>query len=189
MKSFLFTLVFTLTCCLTAAAQNKACTLKLSQAPEIRGLRLGMEIKQVLSFLPQLDIKPADEFGYSHTSFSFSQMTDEELKRLKFDRKGISYIGLDFLDGKLISLLVAYDDTVRWASLDEFVSKLNASFNLPGAWQSNDSDKGLTCDGFEIRASLAGNTGSLSLFDITSERALMARKAEKREKQKQAFRP
>lgn len=189
MKSFLFTLVFTLTCYLTGAAQNKTCTLKLSQAPEIRGLRLGMEIKQVLSLLPQLDIKPADEFGYSHTNFSFYQMTDEELKRLKFDGKGISSIGLDFLDGKLISLMVMYADTVRWASLDEFASKLNASFNLPGVWQSNGFDKSLTCDGFEIRASLAGNTGSLFLFDITSERTLVKRKAEKEEKKKQAFRP
>ena len=188
MKSFLFIFVLTFTCCLTAEAQNRVCTLKLDQAPEIRGLRLGMEIKQVLSYLPSLTIEPADEFGFSHASFSF-QIADEELKRLKFDNKGISNISFNFLDGKLSYIGVSYNDTVKWDSLDEYVSKLNESFHLPGVWQSNDYDKSLTCDGFEIRASLPRNTGELSLYDRTSARVRATRWAEKKERQKQTFKP
>jgi len=46
-------------------AQETKCTLKINQAPELRGFRLGMTWEQVKNRAPRIELGTQDEFGHS----------------------------------------------------------------------------------------------------------------------------
>jgi len=148
-----------------------------------------MNTEQVRTLIPLLDIRPPDEFGFAHAAFFFDRMLDAGRSRLKFNSKDISNISLQFLDGKLIYIGIVYADSIKWDSLEEYIARLNSSLNLPAVWESGSFDKTLRCDGFQVNAFLAGGTGTLSLHDTTAEQLLATRKMEKKDNQKQTFRP
>jgi hypothetical protein len=86
------------------------CTLGLSEAPELRGLRLGMDIAGVRKALASVktlapDVQPKDEFGASSVIF-------RGVKGPNF--KGVSKLALKFLDDRLVSISVTYDGSVKW---------------------------------------------------------------------------
>jgi hypothetical protein len=105
-------------------------TLTLPQAPEIRGLRLGMELRQAQDIFPSLRSLTADEFGViNEENVPIAQTAD----RSKYT--GIDFFGLKFLDDHLTSIYVAYDGSATWKSADEFAAKVSESLSLPSAWR------------------------------------------------------
>jgi hypothetical protein len=98
-----------------APTQLAKCTLTLAQAPEIRGLRLGMSLEQTLSLFPSLKRPPEvivlpdgakitrnfldpDELGIIRVRINaLDPKFSSELSKLE----GIDSINFDFFDGHI----------------------------------------------------------------------------------------
>jgi hypothetical protein len=166
----------------TGKAQPATCSLKpdqLKEAPELFGFRLGMTLEQVKAASSLIKFGPADKFGVIKTSISphYEPRFD---KTLFANARTISF---DFLDGKLVTLWIGYDETFKWPRLDEFVANLSREMEVPGAWPVKRNGQQLTCDGFSLFASIIARGPSIRVMDevaqnIISERREEAAKAE-----------
>ena len=126
------------------------CTLKLEQSPELRGFRLGMDIKQIVARFPDLNLEPADEFG-SRQGEIFPSSDRALLKKSGFE--GVERVALTFFDDRLISVSVRYDASIKWKDPDEFVSRIAPPLGLSGTWKPVDRwRRSLECDGFRVTA-------------------------------------
>lgn len=168
-----------LLCCTTlAAAQDGKCSLKISQlteAPELRGFRLGMTKEQFRARAPKLVLPPADEFGA--TAINIYPEQDNNIDKASFE--GIRTISLEFLDGRVTSLWVGYAPDFKWKTLDEFLNSITRSLSLPDAWQTRARARQLSCDGFQITANTIGGNPSIRFVDNTAKQTLEERKAAK----------
>ena len=172
------------------------CSLTLNQSPTIRGLKLGMDVEEVLRQFPGSSNDPhirtaiawADkQFGVAR----FSAPTHQQTSESKF--AGISGLSFEFLDGRLYSLWVQYAGP-EWRSVDEFISRLSEPLNLPGpnSWEPADpsDQKTLKCVGFEIRVYIGGaSLSSLVLRNPAADQVVKERQTAEKEKARQAFKP
>ena len=204
------------------AAPAAKCTLALAQAPALRGLRLGMTQAQVLARFPGLSLDRADEFGLSRLRLNLidadlyatgSTVRDRGVQldiaagtaegrsftvnSSKFpDLKGVRKIQLRFVDGRLSYVLLGYDDSFKWESVDEFAETVSKNLGLPGEWGVPlDSDrvsreKELRCDGFLLGATIGGDTtdtrtgAQLSVEDTATTQGIEKRQKDREEKKR-----
>src|SRR5947199_4533565 len=132
-----------------ASAQQSDCSLRLDRlpdAPELRGFHLGMTYDQVKARVPPIQFGRADQFGVAKTSINPS--FGPQFEKASF--ADVRTISLDFLDGKLVTLWIGYENTFKWQKLDEFVSGMSKSLNLPAAWPPKRGGQELRCDGFSV---------------------------------------
>src|SRR5260370_12776191 len=104
----------------TASAQQSSCSAKIEQlpdAPELRGFHLAMTYDQVQARVPPIQFGRADEFGVAKTSInpSFGPQFD------KASFADVRTISLDFLDGKLVTVWIAYQSTFHSHKLHPFL--------------------------------------------------------------------
>lgn len=174
----------------TLAAQSSqeqsACTLKLSEAPVINGLKLGMTVDEILALFSgskddrelraQL-AKPPTQIGTS--SFVVRPSKYEN----KADFAGISQITVSLLDGRVLRFHIGYDGP-EWPHVDKFVEQFRKGKDLPSVeeWKAftglDTQLKTLTCEGFEIRVFAGGEGGSVNyvlLQDREGDRKLRER--------------
>ena len=197
MKSILV-MTFILTAALSTAGQTATppptqCTVKV--APVIRGVKLGMTMKDVLAMFPGSRenemVKNSLTAGESYGSFGvsgFLVFPGQYPTKERF--AGISSISFTFIDERLVRYGVAYDRP-PWSHTDDFINKIAGAFNLPTAenWAVGQSFKTLSCDGFTMHAS-ANSTGLISVMtNDDPNRIQTARKAASEEKQRQEFKP
>jgi hypothetical protein len=175
---------------------TQKCSLTLAQSPAIRGLKLGMNVDEVLQQFPGTVDEPhvrnalsmADkEFGVAR----FGVTTRPAASDSRF--AGIYGLSFEFLDRRLSSIWVQYAGP-EWRNVDEFISRLSAPLNLPGpiSWEPANvvDQKTLKCAGFEIRAHVGGATvNSLLLRNPAVDQIVKDRQAEVKERARQAFRP
>lgn len=168
---------FILTCIAVVPAQEQ-CKLNIAQSPALRGLRLGMSFEQAKKAFPDLQINHAGEFGdvFVTASKDEPRVTDKS----KFD--GLYSISTYFLDNRLVQVSANYDSSLDWKSLDQFTAKVSEGLRLPNAWQGQGK---MQCNGFEFKA----NINSLSMLETSWIETVQKRAEEKREKQRQAFKP
>lgn len=171
-------LIFAVLCLYAIApAQEPACSLKLDQlrdAPELFGFRLGMTLDQVKARSALIKFGRPDQFGVIKTSISPHYEP-------RFDKTAfpdVRTISFDFLDGKLVTLWIGYEDTFKWPKLDEFVANLSKSLNVPANWPPKHSGLQLTCDGFSLFASIIARGPSIRLTDEVGQKVI----ADRREK-------
>jgi hypothetical protein len=166
-------------CALVSQAQGDTrCTLtpgQLSQAPELKGLWPGMTVEQVKSVVPSLEMGKQDEFGLSKTSFS----PDFNPKIDKAAFQGVRTISLDFLDGRLFSVWLGYNETFKLKTVDEMVRAVTQSLKLQGAWETKGRNRQLTCGDFEFTASQVAGSPTLRVTDATAQAAWEKRRTEK----------
>ena len=153
-----------------------ACTLSLSQAPTIRGLRLGMTVDELLELFPGANpnelrgkveqAKGAPNFGYSYFNFSGTQHKD----RLEGQR-----FSVNLFDSKVISFRVEYPfhnhpQEGRVFNGEQLQEMLIETFNLPAKeyWQEVDSNINLQCRGFRLN-SYPGSNLSIYISDTSTE--------------------
>jgi hypothetical protein len=179
-------------------APKTLCTLTAQQSPDIRGVRLGMSLKQVLATFPgssedsemQPDLsKPPSQFGETR----FIIKPDKYGSKENF--VGIRSIIFGFLDGRVSDVNVSYDGPA-WKNVDEFVTSFSEGKTLPAidAWEAQtgmDTMKNLKCDGFEIRIFAGGRGGKLNyvqmrdasaMKELEERQAKFVKKAEKEAK-------
>jgi hypothetical protein len=169
-------------CGATAKAQPATCSLKpdqLKEAPELFGFHLGMTLDEVKARSALIQFGPADQFGVIKTTINphYEPRFD---KTVFADARTISF---DFLDGKLVTLWIGFEETFKWPKLDEFVGNLSKALNLPGNWPLKRNGQQLTCDGFSLFASIIARGPSIRVMDevaqtVIDERREAAAKAE-----------
>lgn len=176
------TFALLLACGLTAAAQGGKCNLKLAQlkpAPELHGMRIGMTVDQVKALVPSLAPDRADDLGFSTTSFSpdFNPQIDKTVYA------GVRTVTLEFLDGKLFTIWIGFNDSFKWKTLEEFVPGMSDELGLPpGAWSVDSAKPLVECDDFELTAQMIGQGPSIRLVDRNARELWEQRRTEKEEK-------
>src|SRR5262249_15637807 len=161
----------------TVAAQPGSCSLKLDQlkeAPELFGFHLGMTFDQVKARSSLIRLGQPDKFGVVKTTIN--PHYEPRLDRTLF--ADVRTISLDFLDGKLVTLWIGFEETFKWPTLDEFVPNLSKSLNVPAEWPAKRNGEQLTCDGFSLFASIIARGPSMRVTDEEAQNII----AERREK-------
>ncbi len=163
-----------------ASAQNQ-CTQKLSSlptAPEFFGFRLGMTKEEVKVMAPQTKFGHTDDFGVAKTTINPS--FDPKIDKDKY--VGVRSISLDFLDERLTSLWIGYDETYSIHTTDEFIKQISASLHLSGAWTSwRSKGQQLRCDDFQIIVSQIAGGPSVRILDVGADDTVAARRQAKEE--------
>lgn len=198
------------------------CTLPIERAPELRGLRLGAPQVGVLSRFPGVSVEKPDKFGISQLRLTVIDTTPS-LKGLpsrdkgvqpdmasrpgeesgfivdsaKFSAlKGVRRVRLRFTDGRLSFIQVAYDDSIPWNSVDDFVETVAQTLNLSGTWnlpeesEGSGSERELRCEGFAIIGSVGGDAtdtriaAQLSVEDLAAAKIIAKRQEDLKEKAK-----
>jgi len=165
--------------CLSAAAsgQPTTCSAKLDQVkdtPELFGLRLGMTYEQVKERLPLVQFGPADEIGVVRTSFN--PHFDPRVDPKAFE--AVRTISLDFLDGKLVTLWIGFEETYKWPKLDQFVNGFATALNLPPQWPVRRMARELVCDHFSVQASIIAGGPSIRITDEQAQNTIAERREE-----------
>lgn len=158
-------------------AQQSNCSLKadqLTQPPELKGFRLGMTEQQVKAVEPLVQLGPADEFGVLKTTINphfdsrFNKTTYSDVRTISFD----------FLDTKLVTLWIGYEETFKWRTLDEFVANFGKALGAPYEWPLKRPGRQLTCDGFSLFASVIAAGPSLRVMNEAAQNVIAARREE-----------
>ncbi len=164
---------------LNTAAQ---CTKKLEElppAPELLGFRLGMNRAEVKALVPQTSFGHTDDFGVSKTTIN--PFFDPTIDKTRF--AGVRSISLDFLDERLTSIWIGFDETYRIQELSEFARSVSESLKLPNDWAPyRTRGQQMRCSGFQLILTPVARGPSLRLLDLTAEDTIAARRQEKEER-------
>ena len=176
--------------------QSPECRLSESDAPQIRGVRLGMSAEQVVALFPastkRKEIKDSLEKAKAPGGdlvFLTLQSGDDEKRRLE-DVAGLS-IGL--YKNRVVEVSIQYIGP-HWKDVDEWITKLSETFKLPSAnaWREGPDEnpnKVLTCNGIEINAAIQGGGGSLRIRNTEALRAAPDRTKAADETRKREYKP
>lgn len=167
-------LLFLLVLCGTSASAQpcKLTTGQMVNAPELRGFRLWMTFDEVKARVPQVRFGAPDEFGVTKSSINPGYDSS-------FDQAGfadIRTISFDFLDGKLTTLWIGYEQSFKWPTVDEFVDGISKSLNLPAAWSPKKNGKQIQCDGFTVFVSIIAGGPSVRLSEDAAEATIAQRR-------------
>jgi hypothetical protein len=128
----------------SSRGQQAECDLNVNNAPDIRGMRLGMTIDEfrdhfyvkpwsVSDYEPELNLSAPNEDGVVVVPGDFL-----EGGKVYSLEKGRAHIGqLLFIDGRVAHFRVVYEDfteQVVWDDVDRFVSKTSEGLGLPARW-------------------------------------------------------
>src|SRR5262245_28567750 len=186
MARILFILLFTATLTITAFSQTQnqpenapVCNLSLSQAPVIRGIRLGMKPDEWLKLFPGsaqdeqikviLNEPPLyPSYGVKEITLyqAFSQNSFSYLSREEFS--GINSVSLTLFDNQIIAFRIRYTAypgaDSPWDNVAQLIPIFSETFNLPqvSAWKNYGDRAELKCNGFEF-VLFAGNWPSAYL--------------------------
>ena len=161
-------------CARIATAQ---CALKSNQLPdalELHGFRLGMTPTEAKARVPLIQFGRPDEIGVIKTSIN--PLYDPRFDKVAF--ADVRTISLDFLDEKLTTLWIGYENTFKWQTVDNFVTGISKSLNLPAAWAVKRGAQQLHCDGFTITVSLIAGSPSVRLSDDAADDTIATRREE-----------
>jgi len=176
-KRFIPAILIALCCGVAAKAQPGTCSLKpdqLKEAPELFGFHLGMTLDQVKARSALIQFGPADKFGVIRTSINphYEPRFD---KTVFADVRTISF---DFLDGKLVTLWIGFEETFKWPTLEEFVANLSKALEVPGHWPPKRNGQQLTCDGFSLFASIIARGPGIRVMDEVAQSVIAERREE-----------
>src|SRR5262245_18145228 len=174
MTKILFVSFFTTTLTMTALSQTQnqpentpICNLSLSQAPAIRGIRLGMKPDEWLKLFPgsaqderikAIIDEPSSfpRYGVKYITFlqSNSQNPFNYLPSDEFS--GIDYVSLTLFDNQIIGISISYAPYPHtdnpWDDVAQLITIFSETFNLPqvSAWNKTVDRAVLKCAGFEL---------------------------------------
>jgi hypothetical protein len=149
----------------TVQESPKTCTLGLANAPNLRGLKLGMTSLQVEKTiglkLILKDYKPymTDEIIPEIKDFRFSSFKNNAVPT---QLEGVDAVFFKFYNNSLYRIFVIYaKPTVAWKDNNEFASYLSEKFDLPkDAWTQN---RYLSCAEFTLSINIEEEKPSISL--------------------------
>lgn len=175
-----------------SATQGGACTLKMAEAPAIKGLKLGMTVEQILALFPgsKQDSQLTTSLSTSTGRFGNSTFVITPSKYgSAANYKEVSGLNFSMLDGHISNFTINYSGP-QWENVDQFIEKFNQGKNLPSSdhWEPyagmETQMKTLTCDGFSIRIFAGGEGGNLNYVlvqDLEADKKLKDRRKKARE--------
>ena len=178
------------------------CALAREQAPDLGGLRLGMTEAQVKQIAPTVTIGSANELGVSHAELKASALNHLTAMSSFFD--GVESIALEFVEGRVSFIRVAYPVTSKWSSKDEFLSVMAPKFQMQGQWKpfydwqnkevrdpEDLRDLAIECEGFRLSVGIGieglggDQTPHYGLDDMVAARIVKAREQERSQHEEQ----
>ena len=180
LKASLILLLLLIQCAVTARAQETRCTItaaQLAQAPELKGFWPGMTLEQVKAIVPSLEMGESDEMGLSKTSFS----PDFNPKINKAAFQGVRTVSLDFLDGRLFSVWLGYNEAFKWKTVEEVATSLAQSLKLQQGWETRGRGQQLSCGDLQLAITMVGGSPTLRITDETARQTWEKRRTEKEE--------
>ena len=150
---------------------TQPCTLELKDSPTIRGLRLGMPVKEFLKMFPS-----ASESSDSKPLVGAITYEIRQEENPNFTKSGVQVNLIWFVDEALSSIGFIYPEYDP-VSIDDFVRQAAAKLALPSVgWNDSDWKSELKCQGFNV---LIGREGVenpyLTLTDNASDAKVKAR--------------
>jgi hypothetical protein len=178
----------------------------MARTPEVRGLRLGMTLREAMSRLKPSSSSPDAEWcGRQTFEFDWSDDLLGQPAPRPEELEGVRLVRLGFLDGKLAYFRVTYDQRTAPLTPEQFRSTLTSSLALPGRWRPADaagefeSLYSVSCEGFVIVAGYnAGpyvelhDTGAIDLLLRRREEAKLRKlreAEEEKERRRKVFKP
>lgn len=146
------------------------CDLKITDSPEIRGLRLGMSIEEVKQRYPALNLRPADEKG--ETGVLLAKDRPHHQADSGVDLTGIKTILLSFLDNRLYELVIDYEPVHPDFTGNDLRAKLRGELKLP----ISISEFELECYDFRVITNASAmdrrsdNSPHISLVDVAADK-------------------
>lgn len=179
LQTCLFAVVFVL--CLSVANVYGQCTQKLAGLPaatELLGFRLGMTKEEVKKMVPQTVFGRTDAFGVSKTTIN--PQFDTTIDRTRF--AGVRSVSLDFLDDRLTSIWVGFDETYKVQALDEFALVISQSLGVPPQWSpARLRGKQIRCADFHVTIQTVAGGPSFRIVDGLADDTIAARRQAKEE--------
>ncbi len=157
------------------SAQGNQCSMKMAdlpQAPELRGFRLGMTLEQAKTRVPQIVFGHTDEFGLSKTSINPD--FDSRIDKTNFE--DVRTVSLEFLDGRVTSVWIGFENTFKWRTVAEFVKGISQALGVPNEWTAKGRAQQLKCADFEFSVSVIAGGPSLRIVDLPAAEMLVARR-------------
>jgi hypothetical protein len=187
------------------AGGQQPCDLSAAQSPEVRGLRLGIGLREVAARFRPSGLPEEDSCGRLALRFDWpSDLLGQPASRPQ-ELAGVRRISLGFLSGRLAYLRVTYEREAAPLKPAEFRSTLSTSLRLPGRWRrageeaQGDQPYSIACDGFTMVA--GHHLGPyVELTDEAALRTLLERDAgerlrrlreekEEKERRRRVFKP
>lgn len=174
------------------------CNLTAADSPNIRDIRLGMSLQQLLALFPasnrRKEMKEALEKARETTGneivyLSFNPATDGSSERLS----GIDSVLVGMHKGQVVDFHVSYAGPT-WNTVEEWIEKLSQTLGLPKAkaWvvgPNENPNKILKCKEVEIEAGLQGAGASIRIRNMKFVKGVDERKEEEEERKRRAFKP
>jgi hypothetical protein len=174
------TCLFSLLLLLLPQTVPAQCTKKMSElpaAPELLGFRPGMTKEQIKARVPQTKFGGTDHFGVSKTTIN--PYFDETIDKSKFP--DVRSISLDFVDDKLTSIWIGFDQTYKAHTADEFIKQLSQSLQVDGTWSSRSRGQQLRCADFQLTVTTVAGGPSFRLVDTAADDLVAQRRQAKEE--------
>jgi hypothetical protein len=147
------------------SSQSSQCPLKLEQAPEVKGFRLGMTTDQVRKQVPQFKGTKSDEFGFSEVFLINGKPKYPVPAGIEVKNIDSLMVRLGILKGRVISVssytvpnttVYAYQGQApEGVSLETYQERVPESLKIPhklGDDPNSTQYLSLTCDGFKVKA-------------------------------------
>jgi len=182
-------------------ANSQPCTLKPSQAPSVRGVRLDMMADELFPLFSSSTEDSArikqslaaaeayPNFGYAYIGLNLSDFANRE------QVAGIDYVSVGFFDRRVVSLTVQYErfpKGANWKNIDELIQRFSDAFHLPGPneWVNEPGlgRKILRCNGFEVTVS-HGEQAAIAFVNRDWQQTQKDRTAAFEEQRRRDFKP
>lgn len=119
----------------TEADKTSACEPGPAQVPEVRGIRLGMGLRDVATHLRPYSVSEPDSCGRQTLEFDWADDLLGQSAPRPQEFSGVRLLRLGFLDGRLAYFRVTYDGQAAAMRLDQFRATLSSSLKLSGMWR------------------------------------------------------
>jgi hypothetical protein len=189
-----------------ATGEQSRCDLNMARTPEVRGLRLGMTLREARSrFKPSSSSPDAEWCGRRTLEFDWSDDLLGQPAPRPEEFEGVRLVRLGFLDGRLVYFRVTYDSRAAPLTPEQFRLTLSSGLALPGRWRRAnaagefESPYSVSCEGFVIVAGYnAGpyvemhDTGAIDLLLRRREEGKLRRlreAEEEKERRRKVFKP
>jgi hypothetical protein len=187
----------------SVTGEQSRCDLNMARTPEVRGLRLGMTLREAtLRLKPSSSLPDAEWCGRQTLEFDWSDDLLGQPAPRPAEFEGVRLVRLGFLDGRLAYFRVTYDQRAAPLTPAQFRSTLSSGLALPGRWRrANAAGEfeplySVSCEGFVIVAGYnAGpyvelhDTGAIDLLLRRRKEGKLREAQEEKERRRKVFKP
>jgi hypothetical protein len=166
------------------------CELTLDQSPVIRGLKLGQShAYRTANLRFQYDgLILSDVDRRQKETGIVEERISPEILESSVTMRGIQSVSLTYLDDKLISIVVLYDDSATWKNNIQFTDSVARSLDLPTKGWIGAGPSVLLCNGFSVTTGSHHRAGLMVTRSNAAE-DVKARIEQVEEAKRRAFKP